>query len=264
MILNKCSFERGFAHASVYKTKTVDLSEEGPRGERDRLRFGRPEKAGSEDARGVIEADGFPRVGQRVEPGDPLYCYVDAVTGAARYGKHKETEPAIVDEVRLLGAEGSRSAATGAQRASIKLRFNRNPVTGDKFSSRHGQKGVMSMLWPQHDMPFTESGMTPDVIINPHAFPSRMTIGMLLESMAAKAGALHGMFQDATPFRFHEDQRGIDHFGDQLRAAGYNYYGSEPLYSGTSGTVVRWARPLVAFPRVPRLGHRLLRGSSRA
>jgi DNA-directed RNA polymerase I subunit RPA2 len=97
-------------------------------------------------------------------------------------------------------------------------------------------EGVLSILWPSEDMPFSESGIYPDVIINPHAFPSRMTIGMLIESMAGKSGALHGQFQDSTPFSFHEtgDKLAIDYFGEQLQAAGYNYYGSEPLYSGVS------------------------------
>lgn len=70
---------------------------------------------------------------------------------------------------------------------NIRFRRSRNPIIGDKFSSRHGQKGVCSQLWPDIDMPFSgNTGMRPDLIINPHAFPSRMTIAMLLESVAAK------------------------------------------------------------------------------
>ena len=88
-------------------------------------------------------------------------------------------------------------------------------------------------------MPFSESGIVPDVIINPHAFPSRMTIGMLVESMAGKVGAMQGEFQNSTPFRFSERQPVVDHFGHQLVRAGYEYYGSEPLYSGITGTEVR-------------------------
>ena len=121
---------------------------------------------------------------------------------------------------------------------NIRIRFNRNPIIGDKFSSRHGQKGVLSKFWPQIDMPFTETGMTPDVIINPHAFPSRMTIGMLIESMAGKSGALQGTFINSTPFQFDEKNTAVDYFGEQLLKAGYNYYGNEVMYSGLSGTVM--------------------------
>lgn len=86
-------------------------------------------------------------------------------------------------------------------------------------------------------MPFTAQGMTPDILINPHAFPSRMTIGMLIESMAGKAGALHGMFQDGTPFQFHEEHTAVDYIGEQLEKAGYNCYGSEPLYVSIYRTI---------------------------
>jgi len=114
------------------------------------------------------------------------------------------------------------------------IRRNGKPVwTGN--SSRHGQKGVLSKLWPQIDMPFTESGITPDVIINPNAFPSRMTIGMLVESLAGKSGSLHGFSPDATPFQFDENNRAVDYFGEQLVKAGYNFYGTEPMYSGVGG-----------------------------
>ena len=242
MILNKSSFERGFGHASVYKTIEIDLQEEAKKAgastsaEEVRLRFGNKVKHG-EFLYPTLQADGFPQVGARVTEGDPLYCVVDSVDGTDRTGKHKEREVAYVQAVRALGPDSARGAEN---KASITLRFPRNPVIGDKFSSRHGQKGVLSILWPQEDMPFSESGISPDVIINPHAFPSRMTIGMLVESMAGKSGALHGHFQDATPFTFHEsgDKVSVDYFGEQLQAAGYNYYGSEALYSGVSGCVM--------------------------
>ena len=101
-----------------------------------------------------------------------------------------------------ISLEGNDAGDSEAQKIQITFRIPRSPVIGDKFSSRHGQKGVCSQKWPAIDMPFSESGIQPDVIINPHAFPSRMTIGMLVESMAGKAGAMHGLAQDATPFKY--------------------------------------------------------------
>lgn len=113
--------------------------------------------------------------------------------------------------------------------------FQRNPIIGDKFSSRHGQKGICSQKWPIENMPFTESGMTPDIIFNPHGFPSRMTIGMMIESMAGKSASLNGTVYDATPFTFSEDDPAVDYFGNLLKQSGYNFYGTERMYSGTDG-----------------------------
>lgn len=212
----------------------MDLSEDRQRGEPISHRFSNL-KAGSsashpEAANPALDADGLPRVGQLVHPSEPLAAVNNSVTGVTRFEKFKDTEPAYVEEVRALGVQDGEM-----QKLGLWLRMNRNPCIGDKFSSRHGQKGVLSILFPSVDMPWTESGLTPDVIINPHAFPSRMTIGMLIESMAGKSGALHGKFQDGTPFQFDEQHRAVDHFGKELRSAGYNYLGSEPLYSGISG-----------------------------
>lgn len=115
------------------------------------------------------------------------------------------------------------------------MSFQRNPIIGDKFSSRHGQKGICSRIYPTEDLPFTESGMTPDIIFNPHGFPSRMTIGMMLEFMASKSGAVYGTCHDATPFQFEKGQSAIEYYGNLLKKAGYSYYGTESMYSGING-----------------------------
>jgi hypothetical protein len=111
----------------------------------------------------------------------------------------------------------------------VKLRYNRNPIIGDKFSSRHGQKGTLSLLYRDIDMPYcANTGIRPDVIINPHAFPSRMTIGMLVESLASKGAAAEGHFVDATPFKHagKESGAGDDHVATLVKN-GFSRYGSE-------------------------------------
>ncbi|KAI0711055.1 beta and beta-prime subunits of DNA dependent RNA-polymerase [Cerioporus squamosus] len=241
MILNKSAHERGFGYGTVYKSYTVDLQElTGSRRATSAptLHFGLGPEIRTEEgpkqhpAAKLIDVDGLPFVGARLNPGDPIAGYFDDTIGKTKFSKYKGDEVAYVDTVRLLGSDAGDQEL---QKINITLRITRAPVIGDKFSSRHGQKGVCSQKWPAIDMPFSESGMQPDVIINPHAFPSRMTIGMLVESMAGKAGAMHGLAQDATPFQFTEEDTAIEYFGEQLLAAGYNYYGNEPMYSGITG-----------------------------
>jgi DNA-directed RNA polymerase I subunit RPA2 len=248
MIINKSSYERGFGHGSVYKTTIIDLDEEERRFTKSTgkpsFRFANLSSGSGQKYCDRLDEDGLPFEGEVVEEGDPICCFIDSITGEHRVIKHKEHERAFIQTVRVIGSPASKyssiaSAASSLRKVSISMRYRRNPIIGDKFSSRHGQKGTLSVLWPQESMPFSESGIYPDVLINPHAFPSRMTIGMLIESMAGKAGAIHGIFQDATPFTFHEENRVIDYVGDQLRAVGYSYYGSEPLYNGISGNIMQ-------------------------
>lgn len=245
MILNKSSHERGFGHGTIYKTKKITLKEENRTKSAKHVTklFGHaPNTLQKGWERTQLDEDGLPFVGRCITEGDIL-CAWHTVSadysgnlvnrdGITHYEKYKETEVAFIEEVRVIGSETGNEPM---QTISIKLRIPRSPVIGDKFSSRHGQKGVASQKWPSIDMPFSESGIQPDTIINPHAFPSRMTIGMFVESLAGKAGALHGLAQDSTPFRFDEQNTAGNYFGHQLKMAGYNYYGNEPMYSGITG-----------------------------
>ena len=277
MILNKSSVERGFAHASLYKTETIDLRDEKGMdmkfvAEAGRLKkpsvgvvgikkedrpvgaFGaeypqmipsspasisiaekgvKPE--GNHKEAQIIDIDGLPHIGAAVWPGQTYYTAADKLTGRGKSGKMKGEETAIVEQVTIVGHPKDKEI----KQANIRLRFNRNPVIGDKFSSRHGQKGVLSRLYDDVDMPFCEStGMRPDLLINPHAFPSRMTIGMLIESLTGKAGAITGQFVDASPFQSADADMPIDpceDFSKALEAAGFAKNGGEVMISGVSG-----------------------------
>ncbi|GMI61541.1 hypothetical protein ScalyP_jg8423, partial [Parmales sp. scaly parma] len=220
-ILDKGSYERGFGAGFVYKNIVVDLKDEGGGGAAattGRYCFDNSDE--ENPAGGSVGFDGLPE----------LVRLLNGAAGGVGYSGVPSRS----------GGSLAKSKHAGLTKISITLRIKRPPVIGDKFSSRHGQKGVMSILWPSEDMPFSEtSGMSPDIIINPHAFPSRMTIGMLIESMAAKGGALHGKaVQDSTPFESYGGgreaggQRGCGALWEGAHRQGLPPSGSEPLYSG--------------------------------
>nr|XP_028963223.1 DNA-directed RNA polymerase I subunit 2 [Malus domestica] len=235
MILNKSSVERGMFHGHIYQTETIDLSDQKKRSDNTPTYF----KKSNVDKNPLIDSDGLPHVGQTIKPYEEYYSFTNDTLHKPRAVKRKGTEPVIVDYVAIDGKKL-------LQKANIRFRHTRNPIIGDKFSSRHGQKGVCSQLWPDIDMPFSGvTGMRPDLIINPHAFPSRMTIAMLLESVAAKGGSLHGNYVDATPFASSKNANGetgpksktlVDELGEMLKVKGFNYHGVEVLYSGVYGT----------------------------
>jgi len=117
--------------------------------------------------------------------------------------------------------------------AKVRIREERIPAIGDKMASRAGQKGTIGLIIPEADMPFTADGIRPDLIINPHAIPSRMTIGQLVESFFGKACAMYGSFGDCTAFQV----KGSNYFnyGDMLVDMGYHSSGNEILYNGMTG-----------------------------
>ncbi|KNA10898.1 hypothetical protein SOVF_140060 [Spinacia oleracea] len=240
MILNKSSVDRGMCHAQIYQTETIDLAEESSRSDRSSKTFRR--STVDQSSHSLIDVDGLPYVGQMIHPEQPYCSVYNSTSGTIFTQKMKGSEASYVDYVGIDGKNKKE-----LQKVNIRFRRPRNPIIGDKFSSRHGQKGVCSRLWPDIDMPFSHNtGMRPDLIINPHAFPSRMTIAMLLESIAAKGGSLHGKFVDATPFE--ESLKGadgehgsessslVDELGSMLTAHGFDKYGTEVLYSGVYGT----------------------------
>ncbi|KAK6731419.1 hypothetical protein RB195_007719 [Necator americanus] len=224
MVINKASFQRGFAHGTVIKVERINLVSMSEKKTMFRMDPKHPYE--------TVGCDGLPIPGRRYMLGDVYYVTYNQDTGLHEAHKFHYVEPAYCGIVRLVHQEGADEAA---RHALIQWRIERNPIIGDKFASRHGQKGINSFLWPVENLPFSESGMVPDIIFNPHGFPSRMTIGMMIESMAGKAAAMHGEVYDASPFVFNEKRTAIDHFGELLSRAGYNYHGNETFYSGVDG-----------------------------
>jgi DNA-directed RNA polymerase II subunit RPB2 len=125
----------------------------------------------------------------------------------------------------------------GFRIAKVRIRNERIPDIGDKFCSRCGQKGTVGLVIPEADMPFTADGIKPDIIINPHALPSRMTIGQLVESLMGKACAMQGAFGDCTAFVNNSDMPKV--FGQLLVENGYHSSGNELLYNGQTGEQIQ-------------------------
>ena len=119
----------------------------------------------------------------------------------------------------------------GYRFCKTKVRTPKIPNIGDKFSSRHGQKGTIGMVYSQSEMPFTKDGVTPDIIVNPHAIPSRMTIAQLLECILGKACCIYGNEGDGTGF----NNTSVDNIIDILSDCGFDGTGNEVLYNGITG-----------------------------
>ena len=141
--------------------------------------------------------------------------------------KPKKGQLGYVDKAFItLGEEGFNVA-------KVRVREERLPAIGDKMASRAGQKGTLGLIIPENDMPFTEDGIRPDLIINPHAIPSRMTIGQIIESLFGKVCTSYGAFGDCTAFQVKGPNYST--YAPLLVKAGFNSTGNQVLYNGMTG-----------------------------
>ena len=238
MVINKGSLERGLARSSFFRA--YDTSEKRyAGGQVDKFEVPDKNIKGyrSEEAYRNLDEEGVVNPESYVESGDvligktspPRFLEEDFGTVADRRRETSVTvrhgEKGIVDAVLLS------ETVEGSRLAKIRVRDTRQPEFGDKFASRHGQKGVVGLILSPEDIPFTEFGVVPDLIVNPHAIPSRMSIGQVLEMVAGKAGCLEGERVDATPF----NQALEDEIKQQLLNNGFESAGCESLYSGVTG-----------------------------
>ncbi|KAK6237051.1 hypothetical protein SCA6_012388 [Theobroma cacao] len=230
LVMNRSSLERGMfrsEHVRSYKAE-VDNKEiqDKRRKSEDIVNFGKIQsKIGRVDS---LDDDGFPYVGANLQCGDIVIGRC-AESGADHSIKLKHTERGMVQKVVLSSNDDGKNYAV------VSLRQVRSPCLGDKFSSMHGQKGVLGFLESQENFPFTTQGIVPDIVINPHAFPSRQTPGQLLEAALGKGIACGGSMKYATPF----STISVDAITEQLHRAGFSRWGNERVYNGRTGEMVR-------------------------
>ncbi|OWZ76372.1 DNA-directed RNA polymerase III subunit RPC2 [Cryptococcus neoformans Bt85] len=232
LILNRASVDRGFGRCHVLKKVTTPMRT-FHNGSHERTAY--PDPPPRPDAYTFVDkADGMTAPGATINQYDVMIhreTPVDTRGGGADTQlykpmpvTHKTPEPILVDKVMLTEGEDG---------ALIKIltRQTRRPELGDKFSSRHGQKGVCGLIVPQADMPFNDQGIVPDIIMNPHGFPSRMTVGKMIELLSGKAGVVAGKLQYGTAFG---GSKVVD-MSQILIDNGFSYGGKDMLTSGITG-----------------------------
>ena len=231
VIVNQASVDRGLFNGAFFRYEMIELKkgESFMNPDISITKNTKPNASYEKLENGFIRKGSIIRYGDvmigrvakinRVETDQHVYQYID------RSIVYKLNEPAIIEDV--LTPRGVNDEIF----CIVKLRYERPLRTGDKLSSRCGNKSIVATTLNQSDMPFTETGLTPDLIINPHSFPSRMTIGQLIETTVGKICARKGVITDGTSFL------PVDHFKirEELLSIGYRYNGLERMYNGLTG-----------------------------
>lgn len=243
LILNKASIDRGYGRCLVYRNAKTTLKRYANQ-TYDRI-LGPLVDAETKKPtwkHDILDADGIAAPGEKAEnrqvlvnksmptvtlnPINPLQAQPEYRDVPQMY---KGPVPSYIEKVMVS------SNAEDAFLIKLLLRQTRRPEIGDKFSSRHGQKGVTGLIVEQEDMPFNDLGICPDMIMNPHGFPSRMTVGKLIELLAGKAGLLEGKFHYGTAFGGSK----VADVCEELVRHGFNYQGKDFFYSGITGEPVQ-------------------------
>ncbi|CAG7719730.1 unnamed protein product [Allacma fusca] len=235
IIVNQSSIERGLLRSSVYHAYVDIENLISAKREQDEA-FERPGKLDVRvlkvDNYSHLEDDGLPAVGTRINERE-------VVIGKTSNNRGVKKDVSVIAKLNTHAVVTQALVTTnedGQRTHKVVLQETRCPKIGDKFASRHGQKGVIGMIYSQENMPFAKNGIVPDVILNPHAIPSRMTIGHLVEALAAKAICLSPDIAkkkiDGTAFN--QPITG-ETFSEFLSNKGYHKHGEEVLYDGATG-----------------------------